>query len=197
MSSPLKHLAARVLRPAAGLVGRISDPLRRVWAHARLASRIHGEVPDSVVILGVPEIHGTGKITLGEDLYLYRELYLETRDEGSIEIGADVVLSRGVHVASFAGVTIGAGAMIGEYASIRDASHRRVPGQAIRHSGHDSAPIKIGRNAWIGRAVIVLPGVTIGDGAVVGANAVVSHDVAEGALVAGVPARPIERRNAA
>lgn len=197
MSSPLKRLAAGVLRPAAGVVGRISDPMRRAWAHARLASRVDGEVPASVVILGVPEIHGTGKIGFGENLYLYRELYLETQEQGSIEVGDDVVMSRGVHVVSFARVTIGAGTMLGEYASIRDANHKRIPNKPIRHAGHDSAPIRIGRNVWIGRAVIVLPGVTIGDGAVVGANAVVSHDVPAGELVAGVPARPLQRRNAA
>jgi len=44
---------------------------------------------------------------------------------------------------------------------------------------------------------MVLPGVTIGDGAVVGANAVVSHDIPPGARVAGVPARPIDRKDAA
>lgn len=197
MTRPLKHLAAGVLRPAAGLVGRLADPLRRAWAHARLSSTVVGEVPASVVILGVPEIHGTGKIGFGEDLYLYRDLYLETQDDGSIEIGDDVVMSRGVHVVAFAGITVGAGTMIGEYASIRDANHRRLPDRPIRHSGHDAAPIRIGRNVWIGRGVMVLPGVTIGDGAVVGANAVVSHDVPAGALVAGVPARPLKQRNAA
>jgi len=197
MSSPSKRLVAGVMRPAAGLFGRIADPMRRAWAHARLASRVHGDVPSSVVVLGVPEVHGTGRIGFGENLYLYRELYLETQERGTIEIGDDVVMSRGVHVVSFAGVTIGAGTMIGEYASIRDANHRRVPGQPVRHAGHDSDPIRIGRNVWIGRAVMVLPGVAIGDDAVVGANAVVSHDVEAGALVAGVPARPLKRRNAA
>lgn len=197
MSRRLKYLATRSLQPVAGLVGRAGEPLRRAWAHARLASRIREPAPDSVVILGVPEVHGTGHIRLGENLFLYRELYLETQDDGRIEIGDDVVLSRGVHLVSFASVTIGGGSMIGEYASVRDANHRRTPGTPIRDSGHDAAPIRIGRGVWIGRAAMVLPGVTIGDGAVVGANAVVSHDVPAGAVVAGVPARPLARRSAA
>jgi acetyltransferase-like isoleucine patch superfamily enzyme len=94
-------------------------------------------------------------------------------------------------------LTIGAGSMIGEYASLRDANHRVGASGAIRESGHDAAPIVIGRNVWIGRGVTVLPGVSIGDGAVVGANAVVTHDVAPGTVVAGVPAKPLPGRRAA
>jgi acetyltransferase-like isoleucine patch superfamily enzyme len=51
----------------------------------------------------------------------------------------------------------------------------------------------LGRNVWIGRGATVLAGVEIGDGAVVAANAVVTHNVPAGAVVAGVPARVIRQ----
>ncbi len=192
--SALKMVSSLVLNPFAVLTEKYVTPFRRAWSHARLASKIEGRLDASVVILGVPEIHGTGRMTFGRNLYLYRELYLETQGEGVITIGDDVVMSRGVHVVAFERVTIGAGSMIGEYSSIRDANHRLVKGQSVRNTGHDAAKITIGENVWIGRGVTVLRGVTIGDGAVVGANAVVSRDVPPGTIVAGIPAKPLGKR---
>ena len=52
--------------------------------------------------------------------------------------------------------------------------------------------IKIGNNVSIGTSAMILPGITIGDNAIVGAGAVVTHDVAPNTIVAGVPAREIE-----
>jgi acetyltransferase-like isoleucine patch superfamily enzyme len=165
--------------------------LDRVRSHALLSSKLMAPLDVSVVVMGPPEVHGTGRIRIGRDALLYPGLFLETEESGSIEIGDGVVVSCGVHIASRAGITIGDGTMIGEYSSIRDANHARVPSLQLRGSGHSSRPISIGDGVWIGRGVAVLAGVTIGDGATVGANAVVTRDVPAGATVVGVPARPV------
>jgi acetyltransferase-like isoleucine patch superfamily enzyme len=186
----MKTLITGLLAPAARIAKALEMP-RRAWAHARMAGMIAGKLDRSVVVLGVPEIRGTGQIYAGRNLYLYRDLYLETQGEGRIEIGDDVVISRGAHIAALTRVSIGADSMIGEYASLRDANHRFGGGVKIRTSGYSSAAIEIGRNVWIARGVTILPGVRIGDNAVVGANAVVTRDVPDGAVVGGIPAQPI------
>jgi acetyltransferase-like isoleucine patch superfamily enzyme len=168
--------------------------LGRVWSHAVFSSSIESPLNASVVVLGPPEVLGTGMIRIGSNVLLYQFLYLETEDQGSIDIGDGVVISRGVHIVSRAGITIGNGTMIGEYTSIRDANHARISGLPIRDSGYKAQPITIGNDVWIGRGVAVLGGVTIGDGATVGANAVVTDDVPPGATVVGVPARPVGAR---
>jgi acetyltransferase-like isoleucine patch superfamily enzyme len=165
--------------------------MRRLHAHAELAHAITKKLPKSVVVLGRAFVDGTGAIEVGKNCYLYPDLHLETRGSAKISIGDDVVISRGVHIVAMAGVTIGAGSMIGEYSSIRDANHVRVDDAALREAGHVAKPIAIGREVWIGRGVAVLGGVSIGDGATVGANAVVTRDVPAHAVVAGVPAKAI------
>jgi acetyltransferase-like isoleucine patch superfamily enzyme len=190
MSYVLKKALVTALSPLAALSDRL-DSVRRLWANARLNSALDGTVHASVVVLNTPELHGTRKITLGTNLYLYRDLYLETQESGSIKIGNDVVLSRGVHLVAFAGIVLEDGVMIGEYSSIRDANHQVIPGSSVRHSGHLGNPVTIGRNAWIGRGVTILGGVTIGEGAVIGANAVVTKNVPAGAVAIGIPARVI------
>jgi len=187
-AASLKNLLAQCLWPAAAISNSFHDRWSKLWAFARLKAGL-GALDRSVVVLGVPELHGTKRIRMGRNLYLYRDLHLETRADGEIELGSDVVISRGVHIVAFARVSVGDGSMIGEYTSIRDANHRFGAGIRLRDSGYDIAPISIGRNVWIGRGVTILPGVTIGDDAVVGANAVVTRTVASGAIVAGVPAR--------
>ena len=68
-----------------------SPPLRLLWANACLNSALGGTVHLSVGELNRPELHGTRKITLGKNLYLYRNLYLETQCGGYIKISNDVV----------------------------------------------------------------------------------------------------------
>ncbi len=65
--------------------------------------------------------------------------------------------------------------------------------QAFRERRREKKVV-IGNDVWVGHGAVVLPGVSIGDGAVIGANAVVSRDVAPYTIVAGVPARPLRER---
>jgi acetyltransferase-like isoleucine patch superfamily enzyme len=186
----LSRVIAAVLRNSTALRTR----WRRIWAHAHLAAGICHPLPASVVVLGRPEIYGTGNIVIGSDVLLYPRVYLETQGQGSITIGNNVVVSSGTHIVSRASVTIGQGTMIGESTSIRDANHTRTVGKSLRGSDDIATPIVIGKEVWIGRGVAVLKGVAIGDYATVGANAVVSRDVPSRIVVAGVPARAIKSR---
>jgi acetyltransferase-like isoleucine patch superfamily enzyme len=192
MPSIIKKLSTKLLKPLAVAINALQIPWQRLWAHACLAAKINTPLDPSVVVHGCPEVHGTGQISFGKNLCLYRELYLETQEQGQISIGDEVVLSRGVHLVSFTSIRIGTGTMIGEYTSLRDANHRVVTNGLNRHAGHTSAPIVIGTNVWIGRGVTVLAGVTIGDNAVIGANAVVTKDIPPNLLAVGIPARPIK-----
>ena len=194
-SRTIKHLLASTLVPFARLSQAIQQPLLRLLAFVRLRA-VYPSLDPTVVILGTAEVHGTKRLILGRNLYLYRAVHLETQGDGEIVIGDDVVISHGVHLVAHHGIHVGAGSMIGEYASVRDADHQFGPGIAPRTSGHVGRPVHIGCNVWIGRGACVLAGVRIGDGAVIGANAAVTRDVPPGTVVGGVPARPLLKRAA-
>ncbi|WP_300799156.1 DapH/DapD/GlmU-related protein [uncultured Alistipes sp.] len=67
-------------------------------------------------------------------------------------------------------------------------NHPENPGR--RHNVY-TRPVRLRRNAWIGAGALILPGVTVGEHAIVGAGSVVTRDVPDGMIVAGNPARVI------
>lgn len=184
----MKSLLLLLLEPLAAILARLLPPLQRLWHHAGLRAGIANLAPGTVV-MGRVELHGNGRIEIGDQCLIYPGLYLETQDEGRIVLGDGCVLSRGVHISSRAAITLGAGCMVGEYASLRDANHRYGDGQTVRDSGFSSAAITLGRNVWVGRGAVILPGVSVGDNTVVAANAVVNRSLPANVLAGGVPAR--------
>jgi maltose O-acetyltransferase len=91
-----------------------------------------------------------------------------------------------VHILGNGGVSLGNDVLVGNHTIITSASHD-VSARCFRTT-LVAEPISIGNNVWIGAGAIILPGVTIGDGAIIAAGSVVRHDVPERSLVAGVPA---------
>lgn len=180
------------LIPFVKLQNHFEERLTKIWNISRLEIALGQRIDSGIVLWGMPELHGSRKIQLGRNLYLYKDIYLETQDTGFIQLSDDIVLSRGVHLVAHAGITIGQGSMIGEYTSLRDANHQYGSGQSVRRSGHRAAPIVIGKNVWIGRGVVILSGVCIGDNAVVGANSVICHDVYADTVVGGIPAKTLK-----
>jgi maltose O-acetyltransferase len=108
----------------------------------------------------------------------------------NISLGAGVFLNFNCIVLDVVEVTIGEMTQIGPGVQILTADHPR-DGEQRRSGLEFGRPIRIGGNVWIGGGAIILPGVTIGDDAVIAAGAVVTRNVARGATVAGVPAKPM------
>ncbi len=108
----------------------------------------------------------------------------------NIHLGQAVYLNAGCTILDSAPVHIGSGSMIGPGTQILCAEHHLDRDK--RRAGLEIAkPVLLGADVWIGAGAIVMPGVSIGDAAIVGAGAVVTRDVAPGARVVGVPARPL------
>ncbi|MCJ2044292.1 sugar O-acetyltransferase [Methylobacterium sp. J-078] len=110
-----------------------------------------------------------------------------------ISLGAHVFLNFGCVILDCAPVSIGERTQIGPGVQILTPDHPREPGP--REAGLEFArAIRIGRNVWIGGGALILPGVTVGDDAIVGAGSVVTRDVPAGATVVGNPARVLAAR---
>ncbi len=114
---------------------------------------------------------------------------------GSIRIARRVWLGPYVVIYGQGSVEVGEQTLVSMHCTILSSNHGVPPlGKLIRETADELLPTKIGRDVWIGANAVILGGVTIGEGAVVAAGAVVNRDVEPGAVVAGVPARAIRAR---
>lgn len=109
-------------------------------------------------------------------------------DPGSLHIGDQVDVGEFTHIRASGGVTIGSRVLIASHVVITSRAHPvALPRYGIAHD----APVTIEDDVWIGAGAMILPGVTVGRGAIVAAGAVVTKTVAPMTVVAGVPAARI------
>ena len=108
----------------------------------------------------------------------------------NISVGKNVFINSGCRFQDQGGITIGDGALIGHNVVLATLNHDIDP---RKRSTMHSAPIVIGKNVWLGANATVLPGVIIGDGAIIAAGAVVTKNVPPNVIVGGVPAKVIKK----
>ena len=117
--------------------------------------------------------------------------------EGLVSIGAKTVLGQECTISAFQHVSIGRECILADRVMLIDFDHGVTEVERpIRLQGIYKRDVRVGNNVWIGYGACVLRGVTVGDNCIVGTNSVLTREVPENAVVAGVPARVIRMREA-
>jgi acetyltransferase-like isoleucine patch superfamily enzyme len=169
--------------------------LRFGWLKLRWRGRL---VTDGLAFIGpgvTLEIGPKAKIHLGRWCWLGHGTKLRSH-EGEIRIGAKTVLGQECTVSSFQHVSIGRECVIADRVMFIDFDHGIVEVERpIRLQGIYKRDVRVGNNCWIGYGACLLRGVTVGDNSVLGTYAVVTKDVPDNAIAAGVPARVIRMRD--
>ena len=166
----------------------------RAVVRARWSLRMADHVGTRVRLRGRPAVTNHGEMIIDERVQLVSTiatLELVSGPGGRLEIGPRTLVNFGCSLVATELVRIGAHCHIGPYTMMLDNDFHRVEPER-RLERPPSKPIVVEDNVWIGARVIVLPGVTIGRDACVGAGSVVTSDVPARTLAAGVPARVIK-----
>ena len=153
------------------------------------------------------DIRGVEHIYFGIGFTAGRNCRMDIFDRKSIgkclRFGKNVQLNDNVHIVCMESIEIGDNVLLASHIFISDCSHGSYKGDendsspsvppSNRHL--PSSPIRIGNNVWIGEGVIIMPGVSIGNGCVIGAHSFVSCDVPDYTMAVGSPLRIIKKYN--
>lgn len=157
------------------------------------------------------------KLSIGDKVELRRNLEIRVHQEAQMEIASNVRIDRGVRLLATnkAKIIIEEGVRIGLYTVFNGGDSIRVGRKSlisgfvylqtsmhgfkdrqleVQAQGYDHAPIELANDCWLGTHVVVLPGVTLGQGVVVGSNAVVNRSAEEYKVIGGIPAKEIKER---
>jgi len=189
--------AQALLRIAVGAARRFRDSFtaRKLSAPGFRAGR-------GPRLLGLSHMRVGSNFNAGDSLWLEAVVeYAGQQFSPQLVIGDNATLSDAVHIACLHSITIGSGLLSGSGVLISDHAHgvyrgadqsdpAIAPAQRPLYSAGD---IVIGKNVWLGDGVVVLAGARIGDGAVIGANSVVTGTIPAATIAIGAPAKAVRR----
>lgn len=183
------------LRWLKSLLRRTRDDLNRdLWRQEWWSQGVSID-PTAIVRLGRNaslEIGSGTMIGAYTIIDLLNDPLLDTSIRSELYIGRRTSINEFSNIRAASGViVIGDNCLIAQFVSIIAANHSLARDKPIRDQPADLTrnSVNIGNDVWIGAHAVILPGVTIGNGAVVAAGAVVTHEVSEHVMVAGVPAQ--------
>lgn len=177
--------------------------IRTLWLRKQFK-----HIGQSVLFQKIDFLVGAKYISIDDNSFFDKHLYLTAWDsyqskESSQSFSPSITIGSNCHFGSFNHITainsiiIGNNLLTGKNVSITDNSHgstelKDLSVEPVLRPLSSKGPVKIGNNVWIGDKATILPNVKIGDGAVIGANAVVTKDIPPYAVAVGNPARIIK-----
>lgn len=130
---------------------------------------------------------------IGEGCYIEPPFYANM-GAGHVHFGNNVYCNFGVTMVDDTHIYVGDNTMIGPNVTVATAGHPILP--ELREKGYQyNAPVRIGRNCWIGAGAVILPGVCIGDNSVIGAGSVVTRNIPPDVVAVGNPCRVLREIN--
>ncbi len=131
---------------------------------------------------------GDGELSIGDDVVIKDRVHIGA-SRARIQIGSNCFVGNNVWIGGTGDIAIGENCMLGSNTVVISSNHDFSVISVPYHLGKEiAAPIRIGSDVWVGANCVILPGVTVGDGAVVGAGAIVTRDIPSGTLAVGNPA---------
>ena len=177
------------------LVQRKCKALHKIWINSLKDKKIY--LDHSVIFTGKGKMDSM--FSFGSECIIDSQVCVWLSENASntvaLSLGKKAYIGRGSYIGVHDSIAIGDYTSVGAYCYIISANHlcdsRDIP---ISEQGFYGAPINIGNDVWIGTHVVVLPGVSIGDGAIIGAGSIVNRSIPAYEVWAGNPARFIKKR---
>lgn len=176
---------------------RMAAKLVRQWRHLLLVSRLESRFSCSIDPRVSLVIDDLSKIDIGKNSYIgaFTVIYVRNatgRNNSSLTIGEGTSIGEHNNIRAGGGsITIGRKCLISQHVSIIAANHESRKGQYIMDQPWSETNnfVRIGEDVWIGSGAILLPGVMVGNGAIIAAGSIVTADVPDNAIIMGAPAR--------